>query len=47
MMDFVAWLLPNVCDFLLTPPISAFVGIYLLFWVLRLIGNILTLNKPV
>lgn len=44
MMDFCTWLLPNIADFLLTPPISAFTGVALSFWVLGLIRRLLFLR---
>lgn len=34
MMDFVSWIFSELPDFLLSPPISAFVGLVLLFFVI-------------
>lgn len=40
MKDFVLWFVQNVPQILLTPPISAFTGIMLLFFVCSLIARI-------
>lgn len=43
MMNFVAWFLAQLPDFLLTPPISAFTAFGILFVVSRLVGRMIHL----
>lgn len=44
MMDFSLWLLDNLPDFLLKPPISAFVGLFILFFIARLVRYIIHIS---
>lgn len=40
-MNFVSWFLAQLPEFLLTPPISAFTGLGILFVVSRLFGRMI------
>lgn len=42
LLSFIGYLLPIVCDFLLTAPISYFVAIFILLYVGRLINRIIS-----
>lgn len=43
MMDFALWFLNQLPEFLLTPPISAFTGLAVLFVVAELVRRIINL----
>lgn len=43
MMDFTVWFVGQVPDFLMTPPISAFTGLAILFVVGRLVSRMMHL----
>lgn len=45
MMDFVFWFLNEFPNVLLTPPISAFTGIALLFWLTELVRRMLHISN--
>lgn len=42
MMDFALWFLGELPAFLMTPPISAFVGMFFLFVVVALVRQIIS-----
>ncbi len=42
-MDFALWFLQQLPDFLLSPPISAFVGMILLSWVISVADRLIHL----
>ena len=44
MQNFALWFLSEIPDFLLKPPISAFVGLCLLFVVIKLFGSIIKIS---
>lgn len=44
MMDFALWFLEQLPDFLMSEPISAFVGMFFLYVVIDLIGRLIKLN---
>lgn len=43
MMDFSLWFLEQLPDFLMTPPISAFVGFWFLFVVIVLVRRLINI----
>lgn len=44
MQDFALWFLTEIPEFLLTPPISAFVGIALLIVIIKVFASIIKIN---
>lgn len=41
LLNFIQYLLPTICDFLLTAPISYFVGIFVFLGVIGLVKKII------
>lgn len=44
MQDFALWFLSEVPDFLMTPPISAFVGLAILIVIIKVMTLIIKIN---
>lgn len=44
MMDFALWFLGELPSFLMTPPISAFVGFFFLYVVVDIVRRMIKLN---
>ncbi|MBR3952732.1 MAG: hypothetical protein IKJ82_03880 [Oscillospiraceae bacterium] len=44
MREFALWFLTEIPDFLLSPPISAFVGVILLFVIIKVMTSIIKIN---
>ncbi|MBR3963040.1 MAG: hypothetical protein IKK14_05895 [Oscillospiraceae bacterium] len=44
MQDFALWFLTKLPEFLLTPPISAFVGLAIILVVIKAIASIIKIN---